>query len=295
MRGNINWQVHEVFSSILHIGESKHEAKLEAREYDKVTPSEIAENTGIYSYRTADMYRDIAKDCMTYAKETFGLKDLTKLDANMVKSYLENKVDNGISFKTCETYAGALGKLGTALNEYTQTQNYNFREVLSEVKEVAHQDEHTNRAYDNPQKIISNLSSEAHQLVATLQSQYGLRVSEASYIKLSQLDGNTLTVQGKGGYILHKELTQNIADNIKNQAINGLFTVGYGKYTQDLKNACERSGEAYNGTHGFRYSYAQERVTELMQAGSCEQVAKAITSEELGHHRIDITDHYLKN
>jgi len=45
--------------------------------------------------------------------------------------------------------------------------------------------------------------------------------------------------------------------------------------------------------HGLRYHYAQNRFQELKAQGYSNQMAKRIVSENLGHHRSDVTNIYL--
>ncbi len=48
------------------------------------------------------------------------------------------------------------------------------------------------------------------------------------------------------------------------------------------------------GAHGVRHTYAQERLQELQGRGYTYPVAKLVVSEELGHFREDVINHYLR-
>jgi len=61
MRGSIKWQVNQVFQTIAKIGQSKHLAKDQARGLDAKTWHELGKRLEIYSYKTLDAYRDVAK------------------------------------------------------------------------------------------------------------------------------------------------------------------------------------------------------------------------------------------
>lgn len=297
MRGSVVNQVYTVFNAIIQFGGSKHEAKLEYLEKNQsATKEQIADNTGIYSYLTADQYRATGRECFQYLKETENLKDITKITGEQIQKFLEHKVaDDNISHKTFQTTAGALNKLATALNAYTETNNYNFRDNIKNIENTGYITEHVNRAYLNPEKVINNLTTEACKIVATLQNEYGLRLHEASNIRLSQIDeNNILRTTGKGGYPIEKQLSEKIVLNIKNNAVEGRFSVSSRKYTNEIKNACKTlKNEKYNGSHGFRYNFAQKTFKELIKNNNLENTAKLAVSKELGHHRSDITDHYL--
>ena len=71
MRGGIKWQVKEVFKVISKIGHSKHYEKELVRLSGAKTWHEIGKRLGIYSYKTLDAYRDVAKQLMSYVKSEF--------------------------------------------------------------------------------------------------------------------------------------------------------------------------------------------------------------------------------
>jgi len=71
MRGSIKWQVNKVFKVISKIGYSKHFEKELVRNSGASTWHEIGKGLGIYSYRTLDAYRDVAKQLMSYVKSEF--------------------------------------------------------------------------------------------------------------------------------------------------------------------------------------------------------------------------------
>ena len=125
MRGNIKWQVNEILNEIKSIGKSKHDAKNQARGKGASGSHGIAHKTGIYSLRTIDSYREVCLNFADFAKENAGLKDLTKTTAEIIKSYLQNRVDENIAHKTFQLEKSALNKLETALNRYSESHNLN--------------------------------------------------------------------------------------------------------------------------------------------------------------------------
>ncbi len=117
MRGNVSHQVHEVFKEIIRFGQSKHEAKEQARVKGAKTWHEVGKQLYVYSYATADQYRDIAKEALEYAKEKYGIKNIEKLSSEHIRSYLETKIAQGVKYSTFQKYAAAIEKLETALNK----------------------------------------------------------------------------------------------------------------------------------------------------------------------------------
>jgi len=62
---------------------------------------------------------------------------------------------------------------------------------------------------------------------------------------------------------------------------------------EDLKEASLLSGQVYQGSHGFRYNFAQEKYEQLLSDGFGHWEALKEVSELMGHHRPEITMHYL--
>jgi integrase len=298
LRGNISYQVHEVFKNIIAFGTSKHEAKNEAREAGARTWHQIGKNLDIYSYNTADSYRDIAKEAFAFAKENFGVKDITRLESQHINAFLESKVEANVKYSTFQKYAAACEKLEVALNRFTGKE-YNFD--LTEVRELAQQilqktDAH--RAYENPQKVINAVSNQTFKVIAQAQLESGARVSELNHLKLSQFKENgSIEVQGKGGKIRDLELSEKTYNELKSLVLNSenqKLTFSTDAYRNELKAACEKVNEAYQGTHGLRWNYAQSMFAQLQQQGKTYEESLSIVSERLGHERSDITEHYLR-
>lgn len=61
-----------------------------------------------------------------------------------------------------------------------------------------------------------------------------------------------------------------------------------------LKQAAAKTGQEYKGSHGLRWSWAQERHAELQERGMTYEQSLSEVSQEMGHERGDITEHYLR-
>ena len=215
---------------------------------------------------------------MSYVKSEFGVKDIEKLTGEHVKSFLEYKIEQGISYRTFQQYAAAVEKLEIALNRYSEIKNrgnfYNFGSYLKQVREIAKDTlEKTNptRAYENPMKGIDRNPFTNKEI-------------------------GKIEVQGKGGYIRHANVSadtyKELEDYVKEK---GEFKIDKNAYRADLKSAAAKSGQEYTGSHGLRWNFAQERFNELQKKGNLtyEQALKQVF-EEMGHHRADIKEYYLR-
>jgi len=165
MRGGMGAQVTAIFnkSGIFKPKESKHEAKAEARAEGARNSAEIAEKTAIYSYQTAESYKDVWHQVADFAKENCGLKDIEKLSPDNVKVYLESRISEGVAASTFAKECAAINKLENALSAYAEMRvsgrEYNFREVTHQVKieqgkSLERADLH--RAYTNAHNVVED-------------------------------------------------------------------------------------------------------------------------------------------
>ena len=306
MRGNINYQVHQVFKEIISFGQSKHEAKAEARADGANTWHEVGKELGIYSYATADQYRDIAKDLMNYTREQFGFKDIEKLSSEHIQAYLENKIAEGVRYSTFQKYAAALEKLEVALNQYAQSHNtgnqysFDIQDVRQQASEVLERSQAT-RAYEDPKALIENIQNSDYKIIAQAQHEGGFRISELNHISEKNFkDNNTFRViSGKGGkdreVPLSKETYQSLKSLLdKADKSDGKYKFNMNDYRNTLKEAAQASNQDYTGSHGLRWNFAQEKFMELQREGRTYEQALQEVSNLLGHERPDITEHYLR-
>jgi len=305
MRGSIVYQVHQVFSTIIQFGQSKHEAKEQAREQGSKTWHDIGKNIGIYSYKTADQYRDIAKDLLSYTKEEFGIKDIEKLTSEHVNAYLETKIADGVKYSTFQKYAAALEKLEVALNRYAETHNtgktysFDLSSVREQAREVLERSQ-TTRAYENPKALINSIQNPEYKVIAQAQYEGGFRISELNHISEKNFkENNTFQViSGKGGkdreVPLSKETYQALKSLLEKADTDGKYKFNMDAYREALKEAAKASGQEYTGSHGLRWNFAQETFMRLQEQGKTYEQALQETSNLLGHERADITRHYLR-
>lgn len=311
MRGNIKNQTKYLLfeSGIFRPGEPKHEAKDKAREALKeegksATWKNIGAKIGIYSYKTANDYREVWQEIGQWAKETHKVRDLEKLTGRHVSEWLTEKAQQLVAWRTLQHSSAALAKMELALNQYSEKMGkgikYNFRDaadkVKAEYKEVLKADDKL-RAYKNPEQLKQNVWSERYQVAAALQHEGGLRVREAALIKPDQVKGNKITVKGKGGKIRAVAVSQKTSERLRAwmDQNGGIYKIkDVNKYREALKEAAWESEQEYQGSHGLRWNYAQQRMKDLQSAGQTYEKAMVQVSQELGHERASITEHYLR-
>jgi site-specific recombinase XerD len=327
MRGTVNWQINTIFkeSGIFRPGESKHEAKESAREAlaqqgESATSSNVASRTGIYSYRTAEVYKDTWHSLGQFCKDNFGLKDMSRISNEHVQAYLEYKVEQGVSYKTFQRECAAIRKFEVALQSFhdkyagikyqLEQRNINFSETIGAVRETAKEvlnRELCERGYVDAKEVITNIKSESAQLAASVQYEGGARLSEATWIKENQLKGYVVDkISGEEKGVIHLDNTKGGKErdimvsketysNLKayiNQ--HGEFRISKSSYAKQVADAAQRCGEQVKDTHSFRYNFAQSRYNQYLEAGYTHEQSLQGVSWEMGHERADISLHYLR-
>ena len=311
MRGTIDWQIREVFKTVDKIGTSKHDAKIEARDNGATTWHDVGKELGVHSFSTADSYRDVWRHACEFAKEEYGVKNIEKITGQEIAGYLESKVRDGVSHATLAQYSAALEKFEVALNRYASehgtSREYSFHESIQEVKDSANLERFEgSRAYADPDRLVAEVQGDIYSIAAAIQREGGARIAEANHITQGQLHGirpdastgeqkGWIEVEGKGGKVRETGVSPETYNRVAREiSETRRFDFDKRGYARELESAAERSGQGHQGTHGLRWSWAQERHAELQEHGRTYEQALGLVSVELGHDRADITEHYLR-
>ncbi len=268
----------------------------------------------VHSFGSKNNFERFVKDLTTFAKKNNFQNSAIRVDTltgKTFRAYLADKIEHGgrnskgISKRTVSNIVSQAQKLSLAIEKLQFEKNgieskfADKKELIAIKKELrpsAEKAVHTNRALDNKvaEKIINSIKDKKAQIAATLQLKAGLRESESIRIKSWQV-GNAIIIQGKGGYmreaLIDKEMYEKIASYIVN---NGSFSISRSSYEKALKEAIAENNIKYEGTHSLRYTFAQNSFIDKVSSGIDSKEALRLTSEEMGHHRPDITLTYLK-
>jgi len=275
--GSVAYQVSKIIKAHNGIGQSK----LETRE----TSGRVGENNHkvsykFHSYKSLDNARRDFMNLGRFAKEEFGIKDMREINREVVREWVYSK---DISSYTASNYLSEINKVRDHFS-ISQQEIKELRQEFHHNLEKTRERAEMTRSYRNLDRVVINQRS---QPAFELQRDYGLRAKAATHINLEkQLNGNILTYKEKGGKLSEKELSPTLVSKIRENAVNGKYEVNYKTYTRDLKEALEKVGNKYNGTHGLRHSFAQNKLEEGYTKGQ--------VSEMMGHVREDITNVYLR-
>ena len=205
-----------------------------------------------------------------------------------------NKLDELKGREVTRDWSAALAEARSVITEDVKASNQEsrFRFVVKD------------RAYADCIKVAECLKNEKYRLAAKAQIEGGARMKEVNNIHANQLKGlitmadgsksGQIAIKGKGGYprtISVSEITYQSIKAIVEQ--KGQFRFTPNRYDEAIKKACAKTGQDYNGSHGFRYNSVQIDYFLQRLEGVCRAKALKNSSETIGHHRADITQHYL--
>jgi integrase len=272
--GSIKYQVSQILQKVNAIGTSKKETREQSGVKSLESGHKVSDK--VHSYKSLENMRNDLTNLANYAKAEFQIQDIKEINIDIVSSWIDSK---NIGYNTASNYMSELNKVSDHFN-FTKEE---IKDLRADLKKELPKAELETRAYKNLEKIELK---EKHQPAFELQRDYGLRVNASTHINLDkQLNGNTLTFREKGGKLSQKVLSPNLAQKIRENAVEGKYEVNKRTYARDFQKQIEKSGQKYNGTHGIRHTYAQKML---------ENHSKAEVSKELGHTREEITDTYLR-
>ncbi len=291
-------------SGFLRIGGEKADEKTKTDYHDEAkaaglkTSHEMAGVTPFTKKETLERYKETYRDFGRFGRLHGYGHDIKKYPPQVVTEYLTGKISAGAAWETVKVDCSALNKLDNVLNA-CDGGTRDWSTEISEMKKIAketcpHNDGAIPRRFTNPQAVIDNLSGKA-KLIAELQLHYGLRVRDASTIRLN--DDNSLSIVSKNGFrVPHFAINSQHATQLRELAQGRVvFTLmPYKEYLSELKAACLKVGEHNSFSHAFRHNFACNLYQSELSKGKSEASAKATVSEALFHHRMEIVNRYIR-
>ena len=273
-----------------HHGQSKHETKAENRRAGN--PHALSN----VSEQTEDAYKSGMKGLLSWAYQSYGIKDPFQITSEHIKEFGMHLVNCGFSKNGFSGYCKAISYYAKVMTKYDHDPKW--QEGLKEIrnyKALCIDKEHA-RAYSDPRAIVEALEGKA-AIVAELQYKCGLRIADACFIrgKLWDAEKGEGVVNSKNGQEIHfrppLELVQKLTDIIN---VEGKFALNLHTYNDALKSAVTKTGQVWQSSHGLRHNAAIDYMRNCRAKGMTYQQALRATGEMLGHHRSceDVTKSY---
>lgn len=306
MRGSIYYQT-SVLAKIVFKDGLKKQNKVDS----------LSENFNkVSSFQTMDTYRQIWNNFGLFLRFMYQIKDFEKVRGQHIESYMMSKINlqKDKSKQYFEKISAALGKLEFALNKFSlEVRNkkslYDFsirKPILNYIRNAdLCYDGYHNRVYQSPKFIIENLDRYEHKLAAKIQLSGGCRYEGIFKIDKKQLKGylkdkvsgqdiGIVKTKEKGGKTGDVNLSINIYSELEEYIKqNQVFSINYQAYAKDIRDTCKRLNISGEGSHGFRWTFAQNRIREYQKFGYTYDQALLGLSHETKHNRIQISEHYL--
>lgn len=287
-----------------------------AKKLDRINPHHEHYNC-IASYNSMETYRRVWNNLFNYLREHWKLKNCELIKYEHIEAYYLYKIEYYPSKQYAEKIVSAIMKLEFVLNKYSKEKysnpiTYDFqklRRLFSASKKVDMlADVHKSRCFNNPYIVIDYLELSIHKLAALIQLESGARSEAVTLINKLQMKGikfdditkkkvgviETREKGGKIGDVFISIKTYRLLEKYLEDKNISSFRIKYQKYANDIKQACLLAKENQNGSHGFRWTFARNRVREYQQHGYSYEQALQGVSWEMKHYRASITEHYLK-
>ncbi len=302
MRGSVYYQTSVLAKLVFESGTKKVVRKDKSSDKHQI----------VASYNTMDTYRKTWNDLGFYIFEVFEIRDFEKLEPLHVEKFIYEKIFSVVSHQYLQRISSSLGKLELALNKFAMQQSrdktYDFsirKKIVKEAKNFKLTvDNYRDRAYDHPTHVIDLLNDDSFKLAANIQLSGGARSEGVCLIKKEQLNGikldkvtkqkmGVIITAEKGGKVgainMSIETYTNLSNIIERE---GVFKIDYRRYVEAIQNACRILNVKCEGSHGFRWNFAQRRVLEYHEAGYSYKESLQFVSYEMKHLRPDITTRY---
>jgi Phage integrase family. len=323
MRNKVRYLIKNTLDELYELGKGIKKGQLQ-REMQRLTG--VRQSYFIHASTTKVRYERAMMTFCDYLEEK-GIKREKHLDRlsteelqQVVDDYFKHLADEGYSKGTIKIHISAMEKSLAVIRP-------DIRDYLNnDEKRVewwsAGQESKKGDSYVDPDSIREQLD-ETHRMIAEAQSLGGFRVREIARAEVDREDKTITIHNAKGGrsrtlYFEHREEKfERLADLIEK-----LQEQEYEKrlkdYYEDIKEACETTGQEYHASHAFRYEYAQERIEELKQnkeelrdllekynadeqtksyvddENNIDRAADYVLTQELGHNRLSMSRYYYK-
>lgn len=303
MRGSVDYQTAQLVKVIFR----------EKTKKDERTDPENEHFEKIASYQTMTSYRNVWNNFFHYLKEHWHIRNAERIEGIHIAAYMDYKIEYYPSKLYLEKISAAMGKLEVALRHYSlhkygEYRHYDFsvrQKILSSAKDLKLvANNYHDRAYSDPQSVIDGLSHPVHILAATIQKEGGTRLEGVGLIKKEQLKGyrfdgitnkrvGVIETKEKGGKVGDVFMSVKSYEQLERYIDqNGRFKLDKAKYLEDIRMSCKALNILPDGSHAFRWNFAQNRLLEYARAGYTYEQSLQAVSREMKHNRASITVHY---
>lgn len=251
------------------------------REIDRIGVSKKeSRNNGlkaIHSHKTKKEVLKIGEQFARWGRENYGIRNLYEFQEKHYIAFLASKSDTTLDYRrSIETH---LRLIQEGLNKRSDRFGKERAVFVPEKRLIESRgrlEGVSNRSYSEKdvQAIKGHVAPSTARSVALMRN-LGVRVSESVGIRVEHvqehfvhIQDDTITKGGRDRVIpIPESFKAELKEMCEGKAENErLVPLSAGTVMNDVTAACRHLKIKSNGTHGFRHSYARERVDELMTA-----------------------------
>lgn len=268
-RPSIKNQVETALKEINRIGYSKREAK------------QAGDSSNIHSIK---YYRDVQGTAIRFAefcRDQYGIRSIYYIKEEHTSGFLQSLKEKGVSNGYLINVESHLKKLQNGMQKFSEKQRktpaifVGTRHIATDQREKPH-----DRSYSSKEifEIGKHMSPNVHAAMQ-LSLNLGLRAKEVTNIRVEHIVENpngglqVHIVEGrgvtKGGRFrdipVPKEYESTLRQLIQGKSLGQkILSMKEGTLRSGLKRACDKAGIQSAGWHGFRHTYARQRLEELL-------------------------------
>jgi len=247
---------------------------------------DIGLETGIHS---TNQMEHALSDCSGFVRwlKTIGITDLFQLKVKHYRDYIAFKKDTRVSYGHLINIETNLRLLAKGMTKLSKSRGYKVREWIPQKRliNVNLREKPTNRMYTEDEiKLLQDNMSKNARIASQIQLAFGLRLREVAQSRVAHIitkDGqlvwkcvkekealNTAIGVTKGGRPRETPCRTGYEDVVK-EIIEGknveefVSQIRYNSLRSAFNRAADRSGVHFNGSHGFRHTYAREMLKNL--------------------------------
>lgn len=259
---SIIYQVNQCVREVDLIGVSKRKARNEGVK-------------AIHSSETKKEVLKIGKQFARWGQEKYGIKNLHEFKEQHYVAFLKSKSDTTLDYRrSIETH---LRLVQEGLNKRSDRFGKERAVFVPEKRLIGSRgrlEGVSDRSYSEKDiQAIQERVTPSTALSVSLMRNLGVRVSESVQLRVEHVQGDYVRIQDdtitKGGRDRVIPVPQSFQNELKQMCLGKeksecLVPISAGTVMNDVAAACRQLKIKSNGTHGFRHSYARDRVSQLM-------------------------------
>lgn len=299
---SLNHQFHERMQALNCIGESRHLAKQEYKQYckDHGMPYNPSKTAGIHSYNTYETYKQTSKEFCSWLKQQHpDIKNIQGVSKDICVDYLKSRQERCSAYTVSKDMAALNKLLGHDIRKAEAgLQQRSYKDITRSRQERAHDSRIDLNRHSN-QIMMSKAFGLRRESIAT--GQYALKdvsiyqKNNGVYCSVIEKNGRYRNAPCLDEYkeVLKQKFNITERDHLTSEQFKELYRSSpnkiFDEYDKKIDNHAYRAEYATN----LYKQLADPNATELYRGYDKEALSEV--SQALGHNRLSVVvEHYLR-